>query len=77
MKTVLWIITVIAVLIIAVGLLIEGRYVLIVDAPVVAKIDRLTGHVYVANGGMWRMIESENNNSAAPAVVEDTKSKTK
>jgi len=53
MKTLLWIIVVIA---IAAGLLYELRYDVRIDSPVVLKLDRLTGEVWVANSGAWRKI---------------------
>ncbi len=47
----------IVILIVAAGIAIESRYTLVVDSPVVAKIDRLTGEVWIANSGAWRKID--------------------
>jgi hypothetical protein len=35
----------------------QSRYSLVVEPPVVAKIDSFTGEVWVANSGVWRQIE--------------------
>ena len=50
MKNMGW---VIVVLILAALFVLEFRYTLVVNSPIVAKIDRLTGDVWVANSGMW------------------------
>jgi len=50
MKNNIWIVVV---LILAALLTLEFRYALVVNSPIVAKIDRLTGDVWVANSGMW------------------------
>jgi hypothetical protein len=41
------------VLVLAALCVIEFRYALVVNSPIVAKIDRITGNVWVANSGMW------------------------
>lgn len=50
MKNNIWIVVV---LMLAALLTLEFRYALVVNSPIVAKIDRLTGDVWVANSGMW------------------------
>jgi len=50
-------ILVIVILIIGAGIVLEGRYTLVIDSPVVAKLDRLTGDVWIANSGLWRKID--------------------
>lgn len=55
MKNIIW---AIVILIIALGIIIECRYTLVVDSPVVAKIDRLTGDTWIVNAGIWRKVES-------------------
>lgn len=50
MKTIIW---AIVVLVIAVGLLLESRYKVIVHSPIVAKVDTFTGDVWIANSGQW------------------------
>lgn len=54
MKNIIW---AIVILIIGLGLLAEARYTLIVDSPVVARIDRLTGDVWIVNSGVWRKVQ--------------------
>ena len=50
MKNMTWILTVV---ILAAILIIGFRYALVVNSPIVAKIDRITGDVWIANSGMW------------------------
>ncbi len=50
MKNSLWIAVV---LVLAALLTFEFRYTLVVNSPIVAKIDRLTGDVWIANSGIW------------------------
>ena len=50
MRNNIWIVVV---LVLAALLTLEFRYALVVNSPIVAKIDRLTGDVWVANSGMW------------------------
>lgn len=76
MKNFIW---PIVVLIIGIGLLVEMRYDLTINSPIVARIDRITGDVWIANAGTWRKVQMpmpENGKNAAPASVE-TKSKSK
>lgn len=47
----------IAILIVGIGLILEYRYAVIIDSPIVAKIDRLTGDAWIANSGLWRKVE--------------------
>ena len=55
MKT---IICAIVILIIGAGFLVENRYTLVVDSPVVAKLDRFTGDAWIVNSGIWRKVET-------------------
>jgi len=55
MKSLIW---AIVILIIALGVILECRYMLVVNSPIVAKIDRFTGDVWIANAGVWRRVES-------------------
>jgi len=54
MKSVIW---AIVILIVALGVILECRYMLIVNSPIVAKIDRFTGDVWIANAGVWRKVQ--------------------
>ena len=54
MKNLIW---PIVLLIIGIGLVAECRYTLIVDSPVVAKLDRITGEVWIVNSGVWRKVQ--------------------
>ncbi|MBI4974843.1 MAG: hypothetical protein HZC19_03460 [Candidatus Omnitrophica bacterium] len=54
MKNIIW---PIVILIIGLGIILEARYTLVVDSPVVAKIDRLTGDAWIVNSGIWRKVE--------------------
>ncbi len=49
----------VVVLIIALLALIEFRYAIIIDSPVVAKFDRLTGKLWIVNSGVLSEIENE------------------
>lgn len=59
MKQTVW---VIVILVLALVIVLEHRYVLIVNSPVVAKMDRITGDVWVANSGVWRKISPSQDN---------------
>ncbi len=48
-----------AILIVGAGLLLESRYELNIHSPIVAKLDRLTGDVWIANSGVWRKVKHE------------------
>lgn len=54
MRNNIWIVVV---LILAALLTLEFRYALVVNSPIVAKIDRLTGDVWVANSGSWIKVD--------------------
>ena len=54
MKSIVWII---ALAVIALCAVLEFRYELIVNSPIVAKIDRLTGDVWIVNSGIWRKVQ--------------------
>ena len=56
MKNIIW---AIVVLIIALGVILECRYMLVVNSPIVAKIDRLTGDVWIVNAGLWRKVQPQ------------------
>jgi len=49
----------IVILLVAVGFLVENRYTIIVDSPVVAKIDSWTGDVWIVNSGVWVKVEQQ------------------
>jgi len=51
-----WIIAIV-ILVIGIGIALESRYAMIVDSPIVAKIDRLTGDVWIVNSGIWRKVQ--------------------
>lgn len=55
MKNILW---PIVILVIAVGIILGFRYELVVNSPIVAKIDRLTGDVWIANAGNWIKVQT-------------------
>lgn len=61
-KAVIW---AIVVLIIAGGVLMENRYTVKIHSPIVAKIDNITGDVWIANSGVWMKVQ---NQQAQPAV---------
>ncbi|MFH1752754.1 MAG: hypothetical protein ABH875_01085 [Candidatus Omnitrophota bacterium] len=55
------------------------RYALVVNSPIVAKIDRLTGDVWVANPGVWLKVNhvaKEKRPSRTKAPVVTTANKT-
>ena len=54
MKTIIW---AIVVLVIAAGMMLESRYKVIIHSPIVARVDRLTGDVWIANSGAWIKVE--------------------
>ena len=54
MKNMTWVLTVV---ILAAMLIIGFRYALVVNSPIVAKIDRITGDVWIANSGMWLKVQ--------------------
>lgn len=67
----------IVILIAAIGFVAESRYTLIVDSPVVAKLDRFTGDVWIVNSGVWRKIQPPpENGSQEKAVIETKAAKT-
>ena len=77
MKNVIW---AILVLILAAIFVLEFRYTLVINTPIVAKIDRLTGDVWIANSGQWMKVQHSAKEEAAPAAapaVERTQSKVK
>ncbi len=58
---------IIIIAVIGIGLLLEFRYALIVDAPVVVKLDRLTGNTWIVNSGVWRKIHPHIEDMVLPA----------
>ena len=54
MKNWIWAVIVVVV---AAGILLESRYALIVNSPIVAKLDKVTGDVWIVNSGMWRKVQ--------------------
>ena len=54
MKNMRW---VVVVLILAALFILESRYALVVNSPIVAKIDRITGDVWIANSGIWLKVQ--------------------
>lgn len=54
MKNIIWIIALVVLTVLSV---LEFRYALIVNSPIVAKIDRITGDVWIANSGTWRKVQ--------------------
>ena len=68
-KNLIW---VIAILIIAVGAILENRYAFIIDSPIVARIDRFTGNIWIVNSGVWRKVHmspQENSQEKASAAT--------
>ena len=67
MKNVLWAIVIV---VLAALFILEFRYTLVVNSPIVAKIDRITGDVWVANSGMWLKVQHAVKKEAqVPAVA--------
>jgi hypothetical protein len=56
MKTLL---QVIIIAVVALAILLGFRYALVVDSPIVAKIDRITGDVWIASAGTWRKVQPQ------------------
>lgn len=54
MKNIIW---VALVLILAALFVLEFRYELVINSPIVAKIDRITGDVWIANSGVWLKLQ--------------------
>lgn len=64
-------ITAIVILIIGIGVISEFRYALVVDSPVVAKLDRLTGDVWIVNSGIWRKVQDVAPNAVRGGAKKD------
>lgn len=62
MKNIAWVIVVI---VLAVMLMLESRYSLVINSPIVAKIDRMTGDVWIANSGLWIKVKHSVSESVA------------
>ena len=75
MKNIIWAILVLA---LAVLFVFEFRYALVVNSPIVAKIDRVTGDVWIANSGAWLKVQHSakekvaSQNVPSPKPVEKT-----
>ena len=66
MKNTTW---AVIVLILAALFVLEFRYALVVNSPIVAKIDRITGDVWIANSGIWLKVQhSVKDKAAAPGA---------
>lgn len=61
--------------IIVVGIVAVLRFHVIINSPIVAKIDRLTGDVWIVNSGVWKKIAMPVESRPAP-VIPDTVHKT-
>lgn len=67
MKNTIWVVVVILLAFLSV---LEFRYALVVNSPIVAKIDRITGDVWIANSGMWLKVQHiAKKEVAAPSAV--------
>ncbi|MCX5678086.1 MAG: hypothetical protein NTY76_03145 [Candidatus Omnitrophica bacterium] len=66
MKNISW---VAVVLILAVLFILEFRYTVVVHSPIVAKVDRLTGDVWIANSGMWLKVQHSVKDKAVPQAA--------
>lgn len=67
----------VVVLIIGAGIIIENRYDIKIHSPIVAKLDRFTGDVYIANAGSWRKVQPSDANPAEQAVMPQDAGKAK
>lgn len=54
MKSLVW---AVVTLLIAVGIMFECRYTIKMHSPIVARLDRLTGDVWIVNSGVWKKVE--------------------
>jgi len=72
-----YLIIAIAILIIGAGLIIENRYDIKIHSPIVAKLDRLTGDVYIVNSGSWRKVQPSDINQAEQALPAQSAEKPK
>jgi hypothetical protein len=72
-----YLICAIIILIVGAGYILESRYALVVDSPVVAKLDKFTGDVWIVNSGVWRKIQLPENGSQEKAVIETKAAQTK
>ena len=63
----------IVIFVIGAGLIIEQRYTVVVHSPVVAKLDRFTGDVWIVNSGIWRKVQPppENGQQEKPAAAKE------
>ncbi len=70
MKNMGW---VVVALILAALFILESRYALVVNSPIVAKIDRITGDVWIANSGIWLKVQHSVKDKAAVQGTSSTK----
>lgn len=49
-------------------LALEFRYDVVVNSPIVAKIDRMTGDVWIANSGMWLKLKHSQSGACSGAA---------
>lgn len=62
MKNTTWIL---AVVILAALFILGFRYEIVVNSPIVAKIDHVTGDVWIANSGVWLKVQHSAQDKAA------------
>lgn len=72
-----YLIIAIVILIIGAGIIIEYRYDIKIHSPIVAKLDRLTGDVYIVNAGSWKKIQPSDSNQAVEALPAQSAEKLK
>lgn len=66
MKNIIWALVVI---VLGVGMIMTSRYELKIDMPVVAKLDHLTGDLWIVNGGVWRKVQNMTPENTIQATV--------
>ncbi|MFA5145973.1 MAG: hypothetical protein WC515_01125 [Candidatus Omnitrophota bacterium] len=73
------IIIAIVILVVSIAALLEFRYTVIVDSPVVVRVDRLTGDAWIVNSGVWRKVQlpSQGNGEEVMAVIPERGRKAK
>lgn len=64
-----YLIIAIAILLVGAGLVVENRYDIKIHSPIVAKLDRFTGEVYIVNSGAWMRVHPAEASQPAPAVA--------
>lgn len=68
----------VVILIVGIAAVAEFRYDLVIDSPVVARLDRLTGDTWIVNAGAWRKVQPEPmiQHEASQAAQEEEKAPT-